>query len=862
MTAFAPLPAPDAPEHLGGLTTAEAHARLARYGPNLLRRMRAKSAWAILSDQFKSVIVFILVVATAFSVFTGDLIEAAAIALVLVINTAIGFSSELRGMRAMQSLRDLTVPNAVVVRDGHEQVIRSRDIVPGDRVLIAAGDIVPADLKLVEVSNLQCDESALTGESVPVAKGVGESEADADEMAFQGTAVTRGSGAGIVIATGMKTKLGRIAELAGHAQPESSPLLTQLNRLGAQLVWATATLIVVLFVMGILAGQNPEDMGKTAIALGVAAVPEGLPVVATLVLARGMWRMARRNAVVRTLSAVEALGATTVILADKTGTLTANRMTLAQLRLSAGVHDMRDPQTGDSEREMALTVAALCTADSSGAGGQADPIDAALRAAAGKAGIGRERLLEDYPEHHQVDFSHATKMMASVNRSGSGYLISVKGAPEAVIGLAVEVLAGEAARPLDDTARANWLAESSAMASAGLRVLALAFRKTDEPDAEPFAALTLIGLAGLSDPARDGVREAIAACQDAGVRVVMVTGDHKETARAIGRDVGLFGEEDTALDAAEMGDLAALEPGQEGEVIGAAVLSRVTPETKLDLVALYQRSGEVVAMTGDGVNDAPALRKADVGVAMGQRGTEVAREAADIVLRDDALGSIVAAMQQGRVTFDNIRIFVTYLLSCNLSEIAVIGFATLVGLPLPLLPLQILFLNLVTDVFPAFALGLGEGSPDVMRRPPRDPKEPLLMRDGWIAIVLYGAVITVATLGAFILARTWLGFSHAEAGTIAFVTLGLAQLLHVFNMRRASVDLFRNQVVANPFVWGALGVCTGLIAAVVEIPAAAFVIGNTMPGAAGWALAVVAAFLPLLVIQSGLGVASCRLAER
>ena len=843
------LPAEDVLDRLGvaraaGLDAAEIRRRRHRHGPNVLREHRRRSAWRILLGQLESVLALLLAAAAALAFAFGEWAEAAAIAAVIVLNTAIGFATELSGVRSMEALRRLGHVTTNVRRGGAVLTVPAQDLVPGDVVLLEGGDVVTADLRLLEASNLACDESTLTGESVPVTKRVEPVAPDAPvaeraSLAFKGTTVVRGAGEAVVVATGTATELGRIASLVEEAGAEPSPLERRLERLGGQLVWVALGLAAAIAGAGVVAGREARVMVEMGVALAVAAVPEGLPIVATVALARGMWRMARRSALVTRLPAVETLGATTVILTDKTGTLTENRMAVARLALASG-----DVEVGagpivageGTPLRRALEVGVLCNDATLPAGGAAvpdadavgDPMELALLEAGARAGLTREALSAELPEVREEAFDPAVKMMATVHRARDGYLVAVKGAPEAVLEHATAVLTADGPVPLTLEARAGWR------------------DRAERPDAAPWDGLTLVGLVGLLDPPRPDVAGAIAACRRAGVRVVMVTGDHAETARAIAARVGLTGDgAPRVVEGAEVRGLTALTDGERARLARADVFARVSPEQKLDLVALYQARGDVVAMTGDGVNDAPALRRADIGIAMGRRGTQAAREAADMVLRDDAFPSVVAAMAQGRVILANIRTFAVYLLSCNLSEVLAVGVAALGGLPLPLLPLQILYLNLVTDVFPAFALGVGEGEPGVMREPPRDPRAAIVTRRHWVAIGAWGALITAATLAAFALALVLL--PPGAALTVSFLTLAFAQLWHVFNMRARGAARFANDVTANPFVWGALGVCAALIIAAVHLAPLAAVLRLAPPGAGGWALAVGASLVPVTV---------------
>lgn len=641
-------------------------------------------------------------------------------------------------------------------------------------------------------------------------------------------------------------------------------------------------------------------MLETAIALAVAAVPEGLPIVATLCLARGMWRMAERNALISKLSAVETLGATTTIMADKTGTLTENRMTVVRYLLPGGDVDVkaengsreaRFEKDGEllalsdlPELEWAVKVGVLCNGaeaaqrdddgesndengedgdreDKSrkeikqgvvGAKGAGDPMEIALLEAGRVGDLKRRELLEELPQEKEHSFDPDLKMMATVHRLDGKFVIAVKGAPEVVLERATRVLQGGEESEIDGKARDRWLERIGEAARGGYRLLGLAKRVVPDAAAEPYENLTLVGFVSLVDPVRSDVPDAIAACQKAKVRVVMMTGDHADTAKEIARQAGFGGHE---LQVMEGKQLREVDPDTlQGElrerILATDVFARVSPETKMKLAALHQAAGHIVAMTGDGVNDAPALKKADIGIAMGRRGTEVAREASDMVLQDDAFPTIVAAMREGRVIMANIRKFVTYLLSCNLSEILVVGLAVLSGLPAPLLPLQILYLNLVTDVFPAFALGLGEGDESVMRRPPRDPSEPIVNSENWLRIAAIGVLITTATLGAFAVALYAWERSTSEAVTITFVTLALAQVWNVFNMRSPDSGLFANDVTRNRYVWGAIPLCITLTIVPVLVPGLSDIMGLESLDLAGWTLAVGASLMPLVTGQA------------
>ena len=838
-----------------GLSEAEAERRRKLFGPNTIESRRKANALVILLHQFHSPVVYLLGAAAALAFYFNELEEGFAIGAVLTINALIGFLTELRAARSIEALRALGSHAARVKREGHVRLVEAEQLVPGDIVLLEAGDAISADLRLVEASNLTVDESTLTGESVAVDKttkpvAAQARLADRTSMLFKGTAVTRGSGLGVIVATRTATELGHVSQLVEEAEPGSSPLEKKLARLSGQLVWATLIVAVTIAAIGLTTDKDPFLMVEAAIALAVAAIPEGLPIVATLALARGMWRMARQNALIERPSAVETLGATTIILTDKTGTLTENRMTVRRLWLPSGEIEFDDTRKFDGNARMLLETAVLCndaTLDHVGEKGSGDPMELALLRAGLQTGLNRRSLLHHYPLTAKHAFDTANKMMATVHRCDQGARVAVKGAPEAVLSAATRILDDDGERTLEPAMRMEWLERVEHLARHGLRVLACASKTAGREDEPPYENLTFLGLIGLEDPARADVPRAIQDCQRAGIRVVMVTGDHAVTARSIGRAVGLGSATARVIEGTQI----AKRGGDKTTALhDIEIFARVSPSEKLDLVRAYQEAGEIVAMTGDGANDAPALRQADIGVAMGLRGTDVAREAAAMILLDDAFPTIVKAIREGRVIFGNIRRFVAYLLSCNLSEVLVVGLAILSTLPLPIMPLQILYLNLVTDVFPAFALALGEGERDVLKRPPRDPKEPILGRRQWLVIVLQSLALTAGTFGALALARWHFGLDDRSVITVTFLTLAFAQLWHVFDMRQPRASAWNNEVMRNPWVWGALGLCTVLLAAPPYVPPLAHLLHLAPPGPSMWAIILALSAAPALANQA------------
>ena len=848
-----------------GLSAQEAERRLRLYGPNKITSRRKINAFTVLLHQLKSPVVYLLSTAAALALSFGNWKEAIAIAVVLALNTLIGFATEIRAARSMEALRALGTHKVRVRRDGRTRIIPAEELVPGDIAVLEAGDKVAADLRLAEASNLAADESTLTGEFVAVSKSTAPVPLEAriseqTSMLFRGTSLTRGSGVGVAVACGLDTELGRITQLVEEAEPESSPLERKVARLSAQLLWITLLLTALIVGLGLATGKDAYIMVEAGIALAVAAIPEGLPIVATLTLARSMWRMAKRNALIERLSAVETLGATTVILTDKTGTLTENRMTVRKVWLPlgeveadyaarasevTGQHIYHDPQL----RHL-LKAAVLCNGATLGLGkseNSGDPMELALLRAGRAAGLEQPSLLRSHPEVRKYAFDSSTKMMATVHRRDDRYHYFIKGAPEAVLAAARGAAAGDAHLPLDAAARTDWQRRVETFGHRGLRVLACATKDSAADDAPPFEDLTFLGLIGLEDPARADVPQAIKACQQAGIRVIMATGDHAVTARAIGEAVGLRGDS-PPLEGRELLQLAQ----DDAKLFATGIFARVSPAEKLKLVRAYQSAGEIVAMTGDGVNDAPALRQADIGIAMGLRGTDVAREAADMVLLDDAFPTIVRSIREGRVIFGNIRRFVAYLLSCNLAEVLVVALAILATLPLPILPLQILFLNLVTDVFPAFALAMGEGEHGIMKRPPRDPDEPILGRKHWLTIAGQSLALTAGTFGALFFARFWLHLDSGAVITVTFLTLAFGQLWHVFNMRSARSDLWRNEITRSPWVWASLVLCSALLVIAVYLPPLAQVLGLVRPNLTMWTVVLFMSLAPLIAWQAGI----------
>jgi Ca2+-transporting ATPase len=869
--------------HPEGLSRKEVERRTAQFGPNTLDVTSATPAWRIALAQLKSLVVVLLIVAAVVSLALGDLLEALAIGAVLLANTSIGFWVEWRARNSMEALRRIQINPATVIREGEVSRIDARDLVPGDLILVEAGEAIPADARLLSTRELRVIEAPLTGEPIPISKDPKPNGDPSDPevipladrrcMIYKGTLAVAGSGRAVVVGTGSETEVGRIAELVQSTEAEDTPLEARLAVLGRQLVGLTLGVTIVVTLLGIVRGGDPWLMLQTGIALAIAAVPEGLPVVATVTLALGMRRMARRHALVRSLPVVEGLGSATVVCADKTGTLTAGDMTVTRMEIAGAsvsvsgtglepsgsfttatgeVDPSRAPELSAAIEIGVLTNRAHLTKDPEQAGGirlSGDPTEGALLVLGMKAGIDRAALTETHPELGELPFTSERLMMATLHRDpDGGRALFVKGAPGRVLRASTSRLSSKGTVPLDEAARRSLAHKNEELGGQGLRVLALARRTLPsgtELEESVLTDLEFVGFVGLEDPPASGVRETIERLSGAGVRTVMITGDQTVTARAIALQLGLDPSGARTLEGRELADMDDEELQRRTESV--VTFSRTQPADKLRIVQAFRRRGEIVAMLGDGVNDAPALKRADIGVAMGGRGTDVAKETAGLVLQDDRFETIGAAVEEGRVAFDNIRKFIFYLFSCNLSEVLVILGAALVGLPIPLLPLQILWLNLITDVFPALALAVEPPEDDVMARPPRSPDAAILSRPFVKLVVRHGVIITVATLAAFLGALRGMGLEVAI--TVAFVTLAFAQLFHVFNARSHQLVLFSRRLLRNGWVWLAILLSSGLQVMAVHYPPLSRVLDTVPLSPGGWTLALSAALAPLMIGQ-------------
>ena len=810
-----------------GLSSERAGQALARHGPNRLVEQRRRDLGSILLGQFSDFMILVLISAAVVSGLLGELTDSIAILVIILLNAVIGVVQEYRAERALEALKRLAVPSVTVRRDGRPVTLASEALVPGDVLLLEAGNLVPADVRLVEASALQADEAALTGESTPVAKQVealadaGLGVADRSNMLFRGTLVTYGHGEGVVVATGMDTQIGHIADLLERGRRPETPLQRRLARFGKRLAILVLLICAIIFLGGLLRGVEPLLMFLTAVSLAVAAIPEALPAVVTIALAIGAHKLVRHHALIRQLPAVETLGSVTVICSDKTGTLTQNRM-----RVEAFVVDGVTRRSGDELRgQPADTLfAALALNNDSrfddGDGVIGEPTEAALLQAVADSGRDARALRQAAPRVAELPFDASRKMMTTVHRSRSGLRTYTKGAPEAVAARCVRCMDATGRTDNDDEGfdRAALLRQAEGLAAEGYRVLAFACRDwqqlPDAPVGEGIETdLTFVGLVALLDPPRPEVREAVATCRAAGITPIMITGDHPVTARAIAERLGMARPGDRLLTGRE---LARLSDAELDAVIGdTPVYARVAPEQKIRIVNALQERGEFVAMTGDGVNDAPALRRADIGVAMGGIGTDVAREAAHMVLLDDNFATIVSAVREGRRIFDNIRKFIRYTMTSNAGEIWTLFLAPFLGLPIPLLPIQILWINLVTDGLPGLALSFEPHEPGLMRRPPRPPGESIFAHGmGWHMLWI-GLLIGGLSVGA----QAWAyhaGNDHWQ--TMVFNVLTFAQLFHVMAIRSERQSLWRIGVFSNRPLLGAVALTFGLQLLVTYIP--------------------------------------------
>ena len=853
-----------------GLRVAEAERRLTEYGPNQLQVAARISPWMILLDQVKNVLIIILLFATALSAFLGHGVEAIAITVIVLFAVILGFVQEYRAERAIEALREMAAPTATVIRDGRERRINALELVPGDLILLATGDKVPADARLIEAVNLQTVEAPLTGESAPIQKHTNPLEderlptGDRKNLIYAGTVVTYGRGRAIVVATGMETEFGKIARLLESVDTAKTPLQHNLDRVGKTLARVSFGVVLIIVALGVFRGQPFVEMLIFGVALAVAVVPEALPAVVTISLALGVKRMVKRNALVRRLPAVETLGSTSVICSDKTGTLTRDEMTVRRLfvdgqRLQVsgrgyepqGTISLDGAEVEPGGPILTLVRAAALSSDARlerhDTGDKweikGDPTEGALVVLAAKAGLIKTELDTKFPRVSEIPFTAETKRMITLHETPEGVTAYAKGAPEVIVQSCAFEFTGDGKKPIDEARRTEVLEVAREMAAEALRVLAVA-RKEDASVETADRGMTLLGLVGMIDPPRREAKAAVHECEQAGIKVIMITGDHPLTAKAVAEELGIS-KNGRIVAGPELEDMDDAELERVMESI--EVCARVSPTHKLRIVTALQKRGQIVAMTGDGVNDAPALKKADIGIAMGITGTDVSKEAAAMTLTDDNFASIVAAVEEGRGIFSNIKKYLMYLLSSNVGEIGLMAGATLAGLPLPLTAVQILYVNLATDGLPALALAVDPPEEDLMRRPPRDPTTGIFTRPVVLLMLVGGLWSTIINLGLFVWALNS-GRGVQEAMTMTFVSLVLIQFFKAYNFRSD-----RHSVLRRPFAnkWLNLAIIWELVllALIVYVPILERIFGTFGLTLEDWIIIIALAFTVSPVLE-------------
>ncbi len=842
-----------------GLSSQEARKRFEKYGPNEIVQKSRRTIWQMFFSQFTDFLIIILLAAAVISILVGEGVDAVLIIIIVLLNATLSTIQESKAEKSLQLLKKMAAPMAKVIRDGVVQTISSREIVPGDVILLETGNYVPADGRLIEAVNLSVSEAALTGESQPVDKITEAIErdklpiGDRLNMVYSGTIVTKGRGKAIVTSTGNETELGKIAKMLSEMEEEQTPLQKNLERLGKQIGVIVLAICAIVFVVGLLEGNPLLEMFLTSVSLAVAAVPEGLPAVVTIVLALGMYNMAKRHALIRRLQAVEALGSVNVICSDKTGTLTKNEMTVIKYYLHPSMFFEHNhaKQKNSKSLQMLLTGAALCndsfiTMKDGNRVTSGDPTEIALAVAAFDMGIEKTVYESKMPRIHEIPFDSDRKMMTTVHKDQDKVLSFTKGAPDLVIRNCNRYMSDDGQiKDLTQKDKEEILQSNTKMAQEGLRVLAIAFKEVQNNHLSNLENdMIFLGLMGMIDPPRPEVKDALEKCQTAGIKVIMITGDHKVTAQTIASELKILDRDDMILTGS---DLIEMDVDQLVKVMEKVkVYARVSPNDKLKIVEALKKQGRIVAMTGDGVNDAPALKKSDIGVAMGITGTDVSKDASDMVLTDDNFASIVAAIEEGRKIFDNIRKVVYYLLSCNISEVATIFISILLRLPLPLIPVQILWMNLVTDGLPALALGVEPAEPDIMKRPPRDPKEGIMSKDVLTNIFIGGLILSLLTLFVY----AWALIEHDQIEllrTMVFFTLCTGQLIHAFNSKSLRFSLFKVGIKNNPKLIIASLASFAMLIAVIYTPGLQDVFGTTNLTGKQFAVSMIAALtmLPL-----------------
>ncbi|WP_244971224.1 calcium-translocating P-type ATPase, PMCA-type [Vallitalea guaymasensis] len=825
----------------GGLDSKEVSKRQTKYGPNSLKEKQGKTLFKMIIEQFSSFIILILIAASILSISIGEVVDGIVIIGIVILNAALGIIQERKASNALKALKEMAAPRAKVIRDGKISSIDSKELVPGDIVELEAGDYIPADIRLTESINLKIDESALTGESVAVEKDakilLDEQSQIADRLncAYMSTIVTYGRGKGIVVGTGMETEIGKIASMLNEAVSEETPLQKKLDAFGKLLGIVCIIVCAIIFVLGLLRNQPFIEVLMTSVSLAVAAIPEGLPAVVTVVLAMGMQRMIKRHAIMKRLGAVETLGSTTVICTDKTGTLTQNKMTVVKVFdgtnhwevSGTGYKTAGDITSGGKDNKLLdkMFMAGILCNDSRLKDEEiiGDPTEGALIVLGAKAGYDRDELNNRYPRLKEYPFDSDRKLMSTLHNVEGTFTMFTKGAPDVILSRCKGIIIDGKPQPLTKEHKDEISEVNENFAKNALRVLGFAYKEVNE-DVQlenEENDLIFVGLTGMIDPPRQEAKDAVKLCKDAGIRVVMITGDHIVTGSAIAKQIGIIDSEEQAMEGAQINDYSEVELKE--KVKTTSVFARVSPEHKVRIVEAVRSNGEVAAMTGDGVNDAPALKKADIGIAMGITGTDVSKEAADMILTDDNFASIVDAVEEGRIIYSNIRKFVGFLLSCNIGEILIIFIAMLSGWQVPLVPIQLLWINLITDSFPAFALGLEKGEKGIMNVKPRNPKEPIVDRQMGIALAFQSIGLTIAVLVSYQLGFILAGDVDSDtkltiARTLCFVTLIIGEMLRAYSARSETLSIFKMNFLGNKYLNYSVLIAILLLIGVVYIP--------------------------------------------
>ncbi|MGO5067324.1 MULTISPECIES: calcium-translocating P-type ATPase, PMCA-type [unclassified Clostridium] len=796
-----------------GLSSDEVERRKEKYGLNKLNSQKQKSLLKMFFEQINDILIYILLAAAIISGVLGEVSDAIIIGVVIIINTVIGVVQESKAEKALEALKQLSTPKALVKRNGESIEIPSEDVVPGDVIILDAGRYVPCDLRLIETANLKIEESALTGESVPVEKHAEEkledpktALGDQKNMAFMSTLATYGRGIGVSVGTGMNTEIGKIAKMLEGEDKELTPLQKKLAELGKTLGFAALGICALMFVVGLFQKRDILEMFLTAISLAVAAIPEGLPTIVTIVLAMGVQKMIKENAIIRKLPAVETLGAVNIICSDKTGTLTQNKMTVIKFYANKETQDIDKLNIKNNIHKILLENLVLCNdATFSKDSSTGDPTEIALLEAGSKYNIIKNNIENEHKRIDEIPFDSDRKLMTTVNIFGDKNYVMTKGAIDNLLKISTKAYIDGEIISLTEDIKQNIMYASNTMSKNALRVLGAAYKTLEDDNYSKEnleTDLIFIGLVGMIDPPRESVKGSILECKNSGIKTIMITGDHKVTAFAIAKELGIAEDESQAIFGYELDDMSDSE--LTSKIENLRVFARVSPEHKVKIVKALKSKGNIVSMTGDGVNDAPSLKAADIGVAMGITGTDVAKGASDMVLTDDNFSTIVSAIKEGRNIFNNIKKSIIFLLSCNLGEILALFIGILLGWPAPLRPIHLLWVNLITDSLPALSLGIDPGDPDIMDEKPRDPKESLFAGGAGVSLILNGLLIGVLTLIAFEVGRIRYSDSLMHAQTMAFVVLSVSQLFHSFNMRHPKKSIFQLGLFTNKYLFASV----------------------------------------------------------